>query len=178
MIFCFVALGISLLIAMASLRFTRGKAAPIREAADLNSRIVPVDLPAFQNLVDPAEKRFLQAKLPVREFRRIHRKRVLAAIGYVRRTGRNARVLLTLGERGRRSANPEVVQAAQKLSDRALRLRVYSLLATCKLLCEFVFPDAEFAVTALTERYETVLNLGKGVVAMHQVPQHPPANVL
>ncbi len=100
---------------------------------------------------------------------------MLAAIGYVRHTASNATTLLMLGELGRRSANPKVVQDARNLIDSALRLRIYSLLATCRLFGEFVFPDIEFAGTAIIEQYETLLKLGENVVAMHRLPHRPSA---
>lgn len=50
----------------------------------LAAQLRPVDIGAFRNLMSESERHFLRNSLPWREFRAIHRQRMLAAIEYIR----------------------------------------------------------------------------------------------
>jgi hypothetical protein len=46
----------------------------------LEKSIHPVDIAAFRNLIDPQEEDFLRANLAAKDFKAIHRERLLAAV--------------------------------------------------------------------------------------------------
>lgn len=131
----------------------RGQGAEVRNIADLQGRTHPVDIEAFRNLVDPAEERYLREQLAPREFRRVHRLRMLAAVEYVERAAANAAILIRVGEAARTSADPELARAGQRLADTALRVRVYALLAETKLYIAAVLPGANLSLSPLVDRY-------------------------
>src|SRR3954468_12224157 len=91
-----VALG--LLTVLALRRLARGNAMQMKEVGDLEGRTTPVDLIAFRNLMDPAQKEFLRGALPTREYRRQQRLRVRVAASYAKKVYANAAILIRLGE--------------------------------------------------------------------------------
>ena len=118
-----------------------------------------VDLEAFQNLVDPDEAEFLRTNLPSAEFRRIQRERLRAAVEYVSCAAQNAAVLLRLADAGRRSPDPATAEAAEKLVQNALRLRLYALQAIPKLYLGMVLPGTRISAVGIAERYEQMTRL-------------------
>jgi hypothetical protein len=118
-----------------------------------------VDLEAFQNLVDPNEAEFLRTNLPSAEFRRIQRERLRAAVEYVSCAAQNAAVLLRLADAGRRSPDPATAEAAEKLVQNALRLRLYALQAIPRLYLGMVLPGARISPVGIAERYEQMTRL-------------------
>lgn len=92
---------------------------------EMAARLRPIDVDAFRNLIDEREEEYLRANLPSREFRRIHRQRMLAVVEYVWSATRNTSILIGLGEAAKQSRDPAVVAAADKLLENALRLRLY-----------------------------------------------------
>src|SRR2546425_9222969 len=71
-------------LALIVFRTAHGSATKIATVDDLEGCTEPIDLPAFLNLLDPAEEEFLRANLSPQVFRRIQRQRLLAAAEYVR----------------------------------------------------------------------------------------------
>ncbi len=47
---------------------------------ELAARLRPIDVDAFRNLIDEREAEYLRARLSPKEFRSIHRERMLAAV--------------------------------------------------------------------------------------------------
>lgn len=133
-----------------------GFGANLRNEAELAERLQPVDLDAFRNLVDPDEARFLQANLAHSEFCMIQRQRLLAAVEYIASVSHNAAVLLQLGQAARHSADPRVAEAGRHLVDHAVRLRLYSLIATGKLYVRIAFPSAVLEPGGIVDRYQTL----------------------
>jgi hypothetical protein len=136
------------------LRVARGQSAAVENLEELPSRTHPVDLAAFRNLIDETEEEYLRARLPAREFRRLQRERMRAALEYVARAAHNAAILVRLGEAARRSPDPAIAQAAQELVDNALRLRLYALLAEIKLWTRLLLPGARLSSAPLLDRYQ------------------------
>jgi hypothetical protein len=118
-----------------------------------------VDLEAFQNLVDPDEEEFLRTNLPSEEFRRIQRERLRAAVEYVSCAAQNAAVLLQLADAGRRSPDPATAEAAEKLVQNALRLRLYALQAIPRLYLGMILPGVRISAVGIAERYEQMTRL-------------------
>jgi hypothetical protein len=126
----------------------------VRNRGDESPQLKPVDLDAFRNLVDPAEEQFLRTNLPAAEFRTIQRQRMRAAVDYVAGVSYNSAVLLRLGLAARRSPEPQVAEAGRRLMDNALRLRVFSLLATGKLYARIAWPGATWEPAGIMNHYQ------------------------
>ncbi|MGC2197404.1 MAG: hypothetical protein WA628_22205 [Terriglobales bacterium] len=124
------------------------------DEAELSQRIRPVDLDAFRNLTDQEEEAYLRAHLPLAEFRSIERQRLRAAIDYLGGVSHNAALLLHLGQTASRNPDARIAEAGQSLVDNALRLRIYSVLAICKLCIRIVFPGAVQQPAGIVDRYQ------------------------
>lgn len=118
-----------------------------------------VDLAAFQNLVDPEEETFLRSSLAPAEFRKIKRERLRAAVEYVSCAAQNAAVLVQLADAGRRSPDPATAEAAEKLAQNALRLRLYALHAVPRLYLGMILPGTRISSVPIAERYEQMTRL-------------------
>jgi hypothetical protein len=137
----------------------------LMDEEELSQQIRAVDLEAFRNLTDPEEEEFLRANLPATEFRAIQRKRLRAAIDYLSGVSHNAALLLQVGQTARRSPDARIAEAGRNLVDNAVRLRLYSVLATCKLCARIVLPGTGVQPAGIVDRYQQVtegaLRLGR-----------------
>ena len=145
-----------------------GQNSSVHRLEDLAGRTRPVDLEAFRNLVDAREEDFLRAKLRPREFCKIQRVRMRAALDYVGNTSHNAAFLLRLGEAAARSPDPQVARAGRQLIDSALRLRVYALLFSAKLYVRMAFPETRISYGRLADRYQHLSALAGQLALMQQ----------
>jgi hypothetical protein len=118
------------------------------------TQIQPVDVEAFRNLADPRESEYLRSRLPRGEFRRIQRARLRAAAAYVQAVGRNAVLLIGIGQLALNSENVEMVEAARKLTDEALLLRRNAGVTLLRIYIRLIWPDAGFAATPILEGYQ------------------------
>jgi hypothetical protein len=106
-----------------------------------------VDIEAFRNLVDPKKEKVLRTNLSPAKFPKIQRQR-LRAVEYVSCVAQNAAILLPLADAGRRSPDPATAEAAKKLVDSAVRLRLYAIQAIPRLYLRMIFPGARVNVVA------------------------------
>jgi hypothetical protein len=149
-----------ILIALAffALGFTvwliKGRAVSAQVLENSAEHIRAVDVEAFRNLVDPDEEAFLRSNLVPAEFRKIQRERLRAAVEYVSCAAENAAILLRLADAGRRSSDAATAEAAQKLVDNAIRLRLYALHAIPRLYLGMVVPGVRISPVRIAERYE------------------------
>lgn len=118
------------------------------------TQIQPVDVEAFRNLTDPGESEYLRSRLSRAEFRQIQRMRLRAAAAYVQAAGRNAVLLIGIGELALNSENVEMVDAARKLIDEALLLRRNAGIALLAIYLRLIWPDTGFTATAILEGYQ------------------------
>jgi hypothetical protein len=132
----------------------RGRAATFAHLTELDAHTRPVDLAAFRNLMDPAEKSFLQEHLPPAAFRKVQRIRVLAALDYLNRAAYNASLLLRVGEANRNSPQPEVASAARTLVTEALHLRMMAVPVRLLLYLEFAAPGHSVALSSVLDEYQ------------------------
>jgi hypothetical protein len=123
---------------------------------ELAAQLRPIDVDAFRNLIDEREEEYLRTHLPMREFRGVHRERMMAAVEYVWCATRNTSILMSLGEAAKQSSDPMVVAAADKLLDNALRLRLYAIQSLPRLYLSMIFPNASAAPHFIAETYETM----------------------
>lgn len=130
-----------------------------------------LDLEAFRNLVDPVEEDYLRNHLSPEVFHSIQRKRMRAALEYVRRTAYNAAILLHLGEAARQNSNPQLATAAGELIADAMQLRINAKLAILVLYTRIVFPGAHISVGRVTRTHE-MLASGLRHLGRLQDPAH------
>jgi hypothetical protein len=126
------------------------------EVSELTQQIMPVDLEAFRNLTEPSEEEFLRTRLSPAQFRAIQRERLRASLDYLGGVSHNAGILLQLGQLARRNPDERIAEAGRRLTDDALRTRLYSMMAICKVSVRYVFPDAALQAGAVIDRYEQV----------------------
>jgi len=121
--------------------------------------LTPVDLDAFENLTDPAEEEYLRTNLSPGEFRIVQRSRIRAARMYVSALSGNATALVAVGQSARLHPDPVVAASAQEFVQQAIRLKVWCLLAECRLDAALVFPNLMSPSNAVARRYVAVKHL-------------------
>jgi hypothetical protein len=141
------------------IRLTKGRALAPEILENPTEHLRAVDVEAFRNLVDRDEEEFLRANLPPAEFHRIQRERLRAAVEYVSCAAQNAAILLRLADAGRRSSDPATAEAAEKLVDNAIRLRLYASLAIPRLYLGMILPGVPIAPVRIAESYEQMTRL-------------------
>ena len=175
MIITFVLVVGALLALFFLVRLAKGRGFSALSGADQKIQIRPVDVRAFRNLIDPREEAYLRQNLTRAEFAAIHRERLRAAILYIASASHNAAVLMRVGEAARRSPQPEIVQAGDKLVDSAIRLRLFAFQATAKLYIGILLPQVPVSALSLAESYERMTGLG---FALHRLQSSNPRSTL
>jgi hypothetical protein len=135
----------------------KGRASAAKVLDNPSQHIRSVDVEAFRNLIDPGEEEFLRARLAPAEFRKIQRERLRAAADYVSCAAHNAAILLRLGEAARRSPDPATAEAAEKLVNNALRLRLYAFQTVPRLYLAMILPGARITPVRVAEGYEQIV---------------------
>lgn len=120
------------------------------------SQLVPVDLEAFENLMDPEEEHYLRKNLSPAEFRRVQRTRLRVSKMYVAALSQNARVLVAVGQSVRSNADPAVAATGQEIVQRAIRLRIWCLLSLVRMNAAIVFPAHLSPSSRLAHQYMLV----------------------
>jgi hypothetical protein len=127
--------------------------------------IRPIDIEAFRNLIDPAEDDYLRRRLQPSQFRMVRRERLRAMAAYVEIAGRNASVLVRIGEAALASGDVRVTGAAQQLVNDALLLRRNATVALARIYLALAWPNSGFAAVRVVDRYEqlsgTAMLLGR-----------------
>jgi hypothetical protein len=144
---------------------------------ELAAQLHPIDVNAFRNLIDEREEEYLRAHLSMREFRGVHRERMMAAVEYVWCATRNTSILMSLGEAAKQSTDPTVVAAADRLLENALRLRLYAIQSLPRLYLSMIFPHASAAPHIIAETYETMTRQAILLGCVHHSAQEAAAAV-
>ena len=131
----------------------RGGIGPFESAGEAERLFVPIDVLAFQNLIDPDDQRFLRQLLPSKKYRKIQRERVSSCLRYVRCCARNAAVLIRVGETASDDQDPEIRATGQRVISEAIRMRIYAVVLIPKVCLWWVFPDSEFSFAAVGRKY-------------------------
>jgi len=139
-------------------RVARGHAKPA-DPQRLSQAIRAVDVEAFRNLIDPSEEDFLRKSLAPAQYRAVQRQRLRAAVEYVSCAAQNAAILVAVGDAARRSPDPTIAAAGEKLVDSAVRLRLYAFQAKGKLYIGILLPGTRISPSALVENYERMTGL-------------------
>ena len=134
--------------------------------------IEPIDVEAFRNLVNPTENEYLHRRLPSAEFRRVQRERLRAASAYIRVAGRNATVLVAIGQAALASNDQTTVEAARQLVDSALLLRRNTTFALMRINLALAWPSVGLSATPVLSGYER-LNSSAMLLGRLQNPAMP-----
>ena len=129
----------------------------IRSLDDWEAKKHAVDLEVFRMLLDPAEEEFLRTSLSPFEFRLFQRRRLGLTLRALELVGKNAAMLMKLGQLAKVSANPALVKEGGDLIHGALRLRVNLLFVQPYLCLKWVFPGGTLSVPAPEMRYDELL---------------------
>lgn len=159
MIITLILVAIACLAVGVSVWLTKGRAPAPAVLENPTEHMRAVDLEAFRNLVDPEEEEFLRTNLRPAEFRSIQRERLRAAVEYVACAAQNAAILLRVADAGRRSPDPATAEAAEKLVDNAIRLRLYAFQAIARLYLGMIFPGARISPARIADSYEQITRL-------------------
>lgn len=136
------------------LRIAVSRSLQVSADASLAGQIQPIDVEAFRNLANPSEDDFLRRRLPAGEFRKVRRERLRAMAAYVRTAGRNATVLVRIGQTGVESGDPQATEAARQLVDQALLLRRNAAFALIKIQIALLWPNSGLAAAGVLLGYE------------------------
>lgn len=120
----------------------------------LAGRIQPLDLEAFRNLSDAAEDEYLRSRLRPADFRSVRRERLRAMAAYVQVAGRNATVLVRMGQTALAANDPQTAEAARQLVDQALLLRRNATFALLRIYAALAWPNSGIAGGPILHNYE------------------------
>ena len=90
----------------------------------------------------------------------MQRQRLRATLAYVECVAKNTAVLIRMGEEARRSADASVAQAATKLVNNALRLRLQTFQVKAKVYLQIVYPGVRTPSEELVSQYEQMTRQG------------------
>lgn len=126
--------------------------------AGLEAQIEPIDVAAFRNLIDPAEDEYLRRHLSAAPFRVTQRARLRARAAYVRVAGRNAAVLIRMGQTALATSDArapnDIREAALRLVNEALLVRRNAGFALLRIYADMVWPNRSAAAAGILDRYE------------------------
>jgi hypothetical protein len=125
-----------------------------RGSAGVAATIHPIDIEAFRNLISPAEDDYLRRRLPPAQFRLVRRERLRAMAAYVHLAGKNAAVLVRVGEAALDGGDPRIAGAALQLVNEALLLRRNTSVTLARIYLAMAWPNSGFAAARVVDRYE------------------------
>jgi hypothetical protein len=135
------------------LRVAISRRLQISKGTTLAGQIQPLDVEAFRNLVNPSDDQYLRLRLPPAQFRVVRRARLRAMAAYVQETGRNAALLVRIGQAALVGNDPRTQAAAQELVNDALLLRRNAALALIRIYIALAWPNAELGAGRIVEGY-------------------------
>jgi hypothetical protein len=144
----------------------RGQRVDLYAPTDMERYAAPVDLAAFQALLDEQNDGFLRDRLPPAELRAFQRERCRIAAGYVVLVARNAAVLTRLGELARGSVDPQTARAGAELANAAIRVRLLALMAYARLRLEMLHPAAPQYAGDVVGLYQSLADRATNVAGL------------
>jgi hypothetical protein len=154
------------------LSLTLSRSLQVSTETGLANQIQPIDVEAFRNLVDPAEDDYLRRRLPASEFRVVRRERLRAMATYVQVAGKNAAVLVIMGQAALSAGDAPTVEAARRLVDNALLLRRNAAFALLKIYIALAWPNSVLEAAPFLHGYER-LNSSAMLLGRLQDPAAP-----
>lgn len=125
----------------------------VSTGASLAAKIEPLDVEAFRLLADPDEDDYLRRRLPASDLRRVRRARLRARAAYVQTAGRNAAVLVVIGQRALASTDPRTAEAALQLVNQALLLRRNAAFVLIRIYLVMAWPASSLPTAPVLEGY-------------------------
>jgi hypothetical protein len=122
--------------------------------SDFQGQIQPLDVDAFRNLADPSEDAYLRRRLPAPDFRLVRRARLHALAAYVKMAGRNAAVLVRIGQSALASSDAPTVEAAVQLVNQSLLLRRNAAVALVRIYLAMAWTNSNLAAGPLLDGYQ------------------------
>jgi len=153
-------------------RATLSRSLQVSAGTNLATRIQPIDVEAFRNLVDPAEDDYLRRRLSTSEFRVVRRERLRAMAAYVQTAGSNAAVLVRMGQAALTAGDAPTAEAARRLVDNALLLRRNAAFALLRIYIALAWPNSGLAAAPVLQGYEQ-LNSSAMLLGRLQNPAVP-----
>jgi hypothetical protein len=147
-------LALALMVGLALSRALQPSPGAKLPGANPDAQIEPIDVAAFRNLVDPAEDEYLRRHLSPAQFRATQRSRLRARAAYVRVAGRNAAVLVRMGQTALATQDTRLQEAALRLVNDALLLRRNAGVALLRIHAAMLWPNGSTATAGLIDRYE------------------------
>lgn len=144
----------------------RGQRIDLYAPNDLERYAQPVDLVAFQALLDADNEAFLRESVSPQELRSFQRRRCRIAADYARVVARNAAVLTRLGELARASGDPQTSRAGADLANASLRLRLLALGTCARLQLEVLHPSGPEHVRQVLGVYESLADRAARVASL------------
>jgi hypothetical protein len=144
----------ALISLVAILRLALSRRLQISAGASLAGQIQPLDIEAFRNLVSPAEDEYLRRRLPAAEFRMVRRERLHAMAAYVQMAGKNAAVLVRIGQNALAASDDRTAEAAGQLVDHALLLRRNAAIALLRIYVALAWPNSGMVGAPVLVGYE------------------------
>jgi hypothetical protein len=154
------------------LSVTLSRSLQVSAGAGLATQIQPIDVEAFRNLFDPVEDAYLRHRLPAAEFRLVRRERLRATAAYIRVAGRNAAVLVLMGQSALAVSDAHTAEAARQLVDNALLLRRNAAFALLRIYVALAWPNFDLAAEPILHGYER-LNRSAMLLGRLQNPAAP-----
>jgi hypothetical protein len=115
-----------------------------------------ISLRALRTLINDDEDAFVRSRLSKSEYARLQRKKYRVARAYALELSQYGAGMAALGQAARRSSNPEISAAADRLVDTALRLRSISLIVRFDLGIRLLVPSGSAPLKRLISHYERV----------------------
>jgi hypothetical protein len=171
MIVTFILISSGLLSLACVLVLAKGRVRSTGNVDGLTKQLRSVDVGAFRNLTDPTEEQYLRERLGGADFRKVRRQRLLAALEYVSCAAQNAAILMRIADAARHSPDPSTAEAAAKLVDTAIRLRIYSFHAMATLYLGLIFPAPRVSPVRIADSYEQMTRLVVMLGIFQQAPQ-------
>ena len=126
----------------------------VSAGSSLAQQIQPLDVEAFRNLVDPAEDDYLRRRLSAAEFRLVRRERLRAMAAYIRIAGKNAAVLVRMGQGALTAGDADTAEAARRVVDNALLLRRNATFVLLRIYIALAWPTSGMAAVPILHGYE------------------------
>jgi hypothetical protein len=129
------------------------------DADDVIPFLYPVDLSLAESLLDPAAEFEFRWNLRPPQFRDAQRKRMRLYLELTRRMAHNATVLVEYADAEKNSCDPRRVSLASALQDRAVEVRLYSLMTGIKLRFWLLLRSEFLTSTPVLARLRTTVDI-------------------
>ena len=124
-----LSVGLLLLFVYAAFVNSRRRHTGKVELSDLIPSVLPVNVDRLQELISPAQQRYLQETYGQEELLRIYREQLGLTIDCLRRMSHNAALLQQLGYSQLNSGNQLIASLAQEMIDAGVHVRLYSFMS-------------------------------------------------